>query len=108
MEKIVITFATAKSGASPYLDFNSPQAAVIEITTGPMQGLLFIDTQEEEPGYFINFLTIEEDTGHAHQWVAIDGEMYYPDAIGALATMAMQVGEHEFFRWMADRTRRLA
>lgn len=106
MEKLVITFATAKS-ISPALNFNSPQAAVIEITTGPMQGLLFIDTQEEEPGYFINFITIEEDTGHAHWWAAVDGEMEYSAAIGALAAMAMEVGEPEFFRWMADRTRRL-
>lgn len=107
MEKLVITFASAKSG-TPGLDFNSPQAAVIEITTGPMQGLLFIDTKEEEPGYFLNFLTIEEDTGHAHQWIADDGDMEYSAAIGTLAAMAMEVGEPEFFRWMADRTSRCA
>lgn len=102
MEKIVITFATAKSGVSPYLDFNSPQAAVVEVTTGPVRGLLFIDTREDEVGFFLNFLHVDEETGRPYQWVSDDPCLLWADAIGELANLAARVGTSGFFTWLSS------
>lgn len=103
MEKIVITFATAKS-VTPVLNFNSAQAAVVEITTGPMKGLLFVDSSSEEPeiGFFLNFLVIDGDSGQPSQWCGRDPVgLEIAEAVGELACLAYKAGTSEFFAWLS-------
>lgn len=76
-----------KIGSQYGFHFNSARVALAE-RLGNFQAVVFCDTDEDEPGFFLNVVSLSED-GQPSQWKARDPEMDFQAAIAQVGAVAL-------------------